>query len=477
MNRGGWIATVNVVATMFLVACRTPATAPTWQYRIRVIDQQPLVLEVTAHVAFPSSQPCRFLLGQDIGASFLSQVEWSAGTIRRDGDQWVTESSSSQGTLKYRVNVEDLGRAVRRVEQGKSSGRSWMLAWNTFLLVPESVPRWQQTRVSIEGGAKVACALLDSSNETIGSAHRLRRGVHLVFGQVERGRVPVVADDGQLLGSVEVALMDGPMQLPHARLLERVTEVFAAAAEFWEGLPVDSILVSFFPIPGRDDVLFGKVLSSPAPTVCVWIGAECRPDQLRDDWMFMHEVLHLGFPMTRRGKWLDEGMSTYFEPLVRARAGWATEQEVWEELVRGMPRGRATLEQRGMLQARGIDGIYWGGALFCLLVDHEIRRRTAGKQGLEDGLRRLFADDLCIDSGVFDLSQVARCLRSAYPDNVWDDLWARYVEGSAPVPLEELWGSLGIRIRGEQVELDADHPLRHALLTGQPLISGNPQKD
>ena len=38
-------------------------------------------------------------------------------------------------------------------------------------------------------------------------------------------------------------------------------------------------------------------------------------------------------------------------------------------------------------------GIYWGGAIIALLADIEIRRRSAGRQGLEHGLFALLDND------------------------------------------------------------------------------------
>ena len=46
----------------------------------------------------------------------------------------------------------------------------------------------------------------------------------------------------------------------------------------------------------------------------------------------MHELYHLGFPSFQgEGKWLDEGLATYYEPMIRARAGLRTETSLWDE--------------------------------------------------------------------------------------------------------------------------------------------------
>ena len=77
----------------------------------------------------------------------------------------------------------------------------------------------------------------------------------------------------------------------------------------------------------------------------------------------MHEFLHLGSPLMRdEGPWLNEGIATFYEPVLRARAGWKTEDEVWREWISQMPRGMPAMTEIGLSNA-GRGGIYWGGAV------------------------------------------------------------------------------------------------------------------
>ena len=101
--------------------------------------------------------------------------------------------------------------------------------------------------------------------------------------------------------------------------------------------------------------------------------------------MLVHELIHSGMPFIRgRGTWFMEGSATYVEPIIRARAGWKTEEEVWKEWVRHMPQGVGVFA-RGLPAAAGREN-YWGGAIFMLLADLAIRRESNGAKGLEDCL-------------------------------------------------------------------------------------------
>src|SRR5260370_34054568 len=101
-----------------------------------------------------------------------------------------------------------------------------------------------------------------------------------------------------------------------------------------------------------------------------------------------HEMVHLALPsLTPEHHWLEEGIATYVEPIARAEAGNLDVQTVWRELVEGLPNGLPQPGDKGLDNTHTWGRTYWGGALFCLLADVEIRRQTNNQKGLEDALR------------------------------------------------------------------------------------------
>jgi len=75
--------------------------------------------------------------------------------------------------------------------------------------------------------------------------------------------------------------------------------------------------------------------------VALTIGQHAPKRALDADWILVHELFHIGVPsFIGEGKWLDEGLATYYEPIIRARLGALTELEVWSEFARNMPRAR-----------------------------------------------------------------------------------------------------------------------------------------
>ena len=95
------------------------------------------------------------------------------------------------------------------------------------------------------------------------------------------------------------------------------------------------------------------------------------------------------FFRSREHHWIEEGSATYVEPIARARAGDLSPEKVWGDLVDGLPKGLPQAGDRGLDFTPTWGRTYWGGALFCLLADIEIRKRTGNKKGLEDALRAI----------------------------------------------------------------------------------------
>src|SRR5262249_1115147 len=55
--------------------------------------------------------------------------------------------------------------------------------------------------------------------------------------------------------------------------------------------------------------------------------------------------------------------------------------------LRNFRQGVPAMEQQGLVQARGIGPVYWGGTLFMLLADAEIIEKSGGQKSLADCFR------------------------------------------------------------------------------------------
>ncbi len=83
--------------------------------------------------------------------------------------------------------------------------------------------------------------------------------------------------------------------------------------------------------------------------ITIRVGSETSALELASDWMMTHEMVHLAFPsVEEKHHWIEEGIATYVEPIVRIRAGHLSVDQMWFDLVRDMPQGLPQIGDRGL---------------------------------------------------------------------------------------------------------------------------------
>jgi hypothetical protein len=136
----------------------------------------------------------------------------------------------------------------------------------------------------------------------------------------------------------------------------------------------------------------GRTDNDPGLRIRVRVGDETTRAMFIDDWVLVHEMVHLSIPdVPRHQLWLHEGLATYVEGCARGQAGLEAPADVWAEWLRGMPKGLPQAGDAGLDHTPTWGRTYWGGALFCLLADVQIRERSALRLGLRDALRGVLA--------------------------------------------------------------------------------------
>src|SRR5262249_41564631 len=112
-----------------------------------------------------------------------------------------------------------------------------------------------------------------------------------------------------------------------------------AVASYFGRFPVDRTLLLVVPNDG-EGFGYGKALGNGGASILLPIGERTDKKKLADDWVLVHEMVHLAFPsLERRYLWLEEGMTTYVEPIARARIGTLSPEAVWEGMLKGLPNG------------------------------------------------------------------------------------------------------------------------------------------
>lgn len=263
--------------------------------------------------------------------------------------------------------------------------------------------------------------------------------------------------------TIQIDVAPGPLDLKRAQVIQWVATAARAVSEYYGRFPVPRERVLIIPAADRRGVLsgttWGDVDGFPA-FARMRLGEHTTAQDLIDDWTMTHEFVHTALPsLASEHHWLEEGLATYVEPLARAQIGALTPEYVWQETVKGMPQGEPRFGEQGLDQTHTWGATYWGGALFCMMADIEIRQATGNRKGLQDALRGVLAAGGSIAVN-WPIEQVIAAADHATGTTVLADLDLQMGEHAfAPIDLDALWKQLGIQPHDGSVSLDNQAPL------------------
>ena len=259
-------------------------------------------------------------------------------------------------------------------------------------------------------------------------------------------------------GMLDVRFAPGAFTLPRSALMAWL-ETSAKAAEVYFGkFPVASAEILVVPVPGGR-VQGGASWGFRGPAIRLIVGREVTEAELRDDWVAVHEMTHLAQPDIREPHlWLAEGIATYVEPIARVQAGQLNAERIWGDMARDMPNGLPEQGDSGLDRTPTWGRTYWGGALFCLIADIEIRKRTGNRAGLQQALRGILDAGATIEHG-WPIARIVSVGDKATGTTVLADLYAKMRHEPYAPDLAALWRDLGVSVEGGRVTFDDDAPL------------------
>src|SRR5258708_4465387 len=281
-----------------------------------------------------------------------------------------------------------------------------------------------------------------------------------------------------LIGNARIDIMieRTSLPVPVKDILCWVKSAAECVTTYYGHFPLPQVLIRITPFEGRG-VRDGMTFGDQGGRITIRVGNDTSPSELASDWMLTHEMVHLAFPsVDEKHHWIEEGIATYVEPIARVRAGHLTADQMWLDLVRDMHQGLPQVGDRGLGHTHTWGRTYWGGALFCLLADIEIRRQTNNAKGLEHALRGI------LDAGgdirkEWNLADALRIGDRAVGVNVLQPLYTKMKDKPASVDLDSLWTQLGVHSDGTSVHFDDEAPLaavRRAITTRESATTQEP---
>src|ERR1041385_7977665 len=269
----------------------------------------------------------------------------------------------------------------------------------------------------------------------------------LLFVLIPRGHATDEQTDSATLkvggSTIDVTLPTDPMKLSRNDLLGWVRGAANCVGGYYGRFPVPHLTLKIRSSYGSG-IRHGVTYPKDGGLILISVGRDTDIEETKDDWVLVHEMIHLAFPsMPDDQHWIEEGISTYVEPVARVRVGLMPLDELWRTFIRDMPKGEPASGDEGLDNTHTWGRTYWGGAIFCLLADVRIRERTKNRKGLEDALRGILAAGGNIEVE-WPLERALEAGDKAVGGTALMSLYARMGGKPEAVDLPGLWKELGI---------------------------------
>ncbi len=437
-------------------AADSPLKSSGLRYRIAFLEAGSLEVEIEAERSGELSGSWQFKRSSDRVANVEIFHDAGLTTLRPDARGFITVPAGAL-KLRYRFVLRGSGWGFRA---GTGGAGAFVVGGQAYLLRPVELGRHAPISLRFSGGLPLLPWSLDAS----GSARVFGRdlwdpGFHAFGGRRFEVALPSL--------QIDVAVI-GESQPSNAELKEWIRQAGSELLLIWNGQSSEAkparIPLTVVVLPGGARIPFGQVLRSHGPSVAIYVGAETGREDFLRDWVAVHELSHLAHPRFQpRVDWLTEGLATYYQGVARARSGRFSERELWLHFVRGVgwglsERGGLSLSQLSlrMHELHRYRAVYWGGALFALDLDVELRR--AGSS-LDAVLGALSATGRASSLEDFSVRVDALAGRLLYAE-----LAAKHLEGPALEAATQLFSRLGVDADdGSPTEGAVDSALRRAI--------------
>jgi hypothetical protein len=320
-----------------------------------------------------------------LGAGAASQLPTSQGVIQL-GER------ARQGCLAYGVSLHDGGSLSAVVthmgEHLLASPNAWL--WR---------PRWRAAQIRAEltlelpAGMRASLPWAEQDGRYALDASAFAFDSYAAFGpfQLLRSKRHGVSASAALLGA-----------LPHVTGADAerwLSEAVHIAAQSDGRFPARALQLVVVPVALGEEP-FGSVARGGGASVLMFVPQRFDAAQLRRDWVLPHELSHLLLPFVKReDAWLAEGLATYYQELLRARAGVLSTEQALANIAQALRSavhegtGRTLAEEsRAMHRTHAYRSVYWGGAGHLLMADVELRRVSRGEKTLDQLLSALRAE-------------------------------------------------------------------------------------
>jgi hypothetical protein len=385
--------------------------------------------------------------------------------------------------LIYQVDLRALARITRAEKEHQFVGRDLVTRAGLLLLQPDTWPANARVRVVLELPTGIHAAVPWVQDATRSQAqgqpvyalpsHALVSHSRIAFGRSAPRRVAVPG------GDMTYFVLDAPRVATDAGLEAWLQTAMGAVQTLYGVPPVPRTHMIIQPmIPGRGrPIVFGRATLAGGPHVHVMLSGTATDADLPGEWITIHELLHLGMPVTTLAdRWFQEGWVSYYQEVVRARAGLITPQQAWQNLHNWMKRGmgsggeRSLAEESLLMNDRyAYHRVYWGGAALALKMDVRIRHLTNGRRSLDDVVR-YFREHFVTPGKTVDALELMRRADAFLGLSICEPMAREALRSRTFPDLRPTYTAMGLEVTKGRVGLRANAPwssYRDAIMSGQ----------
>ena len=271
-------------------------------------------------------------------------------------------------------------------------------------------------------------------------------------------------------GDTELRIMVDAPDGARADMLHRwLAEVAKAELTVSGRFPLASAQVRVEEIRSDDPspVPWGQTSRRRNVAVLLYVRDDATLEELRSDWTAVHELAHLFHPyLGMRGRWLAEGLASYYQNVLRARIGLLSEEQAWQRLDAGFGRGRGAVTgiRLDELGRRGTMRVYWAGAAYWLEADLALRARGSSLDAALGKYARCCLQgtaSVAPETFVADLDRVADA-------DVFGSLYQRYAASREFPSLEAAYRRLGISSDDDGLHRTDAMRMRQSIMDHRP---------
>jgi len=208
-------------------------------------------------------------------------------------------------------------------------------------------------------------------------------------------------------------------------------------------------------------VPWGQVTRGNPDKVLLVINPESTIQEITHDWTAFHELSHLLIPYRGYGDmWFSEGLATYYQNIIQARAGLMSETDLWNKLAAGFERGRQQNQwsdknlqevSDNMRQYRNFMRVHWSGVHYWLTADIELRKQSQNKITLDYVLKLL---KNCCQHQSMSVTEIVEQLDQLAGITIFKPLFLEYRASHAMPDYRPALTGLGVMIHQQNYKTD-----------------------